>query len=343
MNPTPLLQTIGNLSVGLAALVLLFPLPRLLAAYASKFPSDDRWVMPALFVLIPLWLPLLVALLCMTASGGFDWLRVGRPALHALTVAAGLALGGATFVFLALYIRPGFTPRFLYTPGIYLVPLTTALLVVLSLNPRLASAFPLPWLRLPWTLFTALSLVLCVGFLGHRLVSTGLGGLGFFVRQVLSARQNAPAQLTKIPTLDPHSEVGFAELLGLAGVHHDRQTRAAATARLRELPDFTTRLATILATDRGNANSAALAFLEAATLTPDEQQRLALPARTALENFISGIPAPNYMTRERQKQLLQWGRKTIPVIVGKFHGTDVDFSPILPAFEHALRADDSRR
>lgn len=343
MNPSPLLQTIGNACVGLAALVFLFPLSRLLWSYASKYPSDDRWVTPALYVLIPLWLLLLVALLCVTASGGFDWLRLGRTMLYPLAIAAGLALAVVTFVFIALYIRPGFTPRLLYVPGILLVPLTTALLVVLSLNPRLASVFPIQWLRLPWTIFAALSLVICVGFFGHRLVNSGFGGVGNLVHRILNARDSSPEQLAKVATLDPQTEFGFTELLGLADVYHDRQTREAATARLRSLPDFTTRLATILETGRGNANSDALDFIEAATLTPDEQKRLALPTRTALESFISDIPAPNYMSPDRRKQLLKWGRKTIPFITGKFTKTDVDFSRIMPDFEHALRPDDSRR
>jgi len=109
------------------------------------------------------------------------------------------------------------------------------------------------------------------------------------------------------------------------------------------LPDFAARLATILATRRGNANSDALQFLEAATLTRDEQEHLALPARTALELFINDIPAPNFTTREHQKRMLKWGRKTFPVVIGKFTGTDVDFSNVMPAFEHALRPDDTRR
>jgi hypothetical protein len=114
---------------------------------------------------------------------------------------------------------------------------------------------------------------------------------------------------------------------------------------LRELPDFATRLATILESSSGNSNALgyALRFLEAATLTPDEQKRLARPARTAIGRYIDDIPAPNYTDSNYKKRILKWGRKTFPIIVGKFAGTDVDFSKVMPAFEHALRPDDSRR
>lgn len=343
MNSSSLLQTIGNVCVGLAALVFLVPLQHLLWDYGRKHVNHDQWVTPALFILIPLWLLLLIALLCVTASGGFDWLRLGRTVLDALTVAASLALAVVTFVFIALYIRPGFTPRLLYCPVIYLLPLATMLLVVLSLNPKLASGIPIQWLRLPWTIFAALSLVACAGFFGHRLVRTGFGGMANLVHQIRHARENAPDHLARIPTLDPQSEFGFAELLGLADVYHDRETREAATARLRELPDFATRLATILEAGSEKASSDALEFIEAATLLPDEQAKLALPTRTALERFIDQIPAPNFMSSDCRKQLLKWGRKTFPVIIGKFSGTDMDFSKVMPAFEHALRPDDTRR
>lgn len=342
MNLFPPTHTIGNICVALAALVFLFPLQRLFWDYASQHPSDDRWATPVLGALIPLWLLLMVGLLCMTASGGFDGLRLGRPALYTLTVGASVALAAVTFVFIALYIRPGFTPRVIYTPGIYLIPFATGLLVVLSLNQKLAPGLPLQWLWWPWTILAALSLVVCGGFVGHRLINTGFG-VREIVRRILAARDYSAERLAKIAALDPGSGDGFLELLDLADRHHDRKTREAATARLRELPDFATRLATILESERGNANSAALEFIEAATLTPDERQRLALPARTALECFISDIPAPNFTTRERQRQILKWGRKTFPAVIGKFTGTDVDFSRVMPALEHALRPDDTRR
>ena len=344
MNSSPLVQTIGNVCVALAALVFLFPLQRLFWDFASQHPSDNRWTMPVLGALTPVWLLLMVALLCMTASGGFDWLRLGRPVLYALTVGVSVALAMVTFVFIALYIRPGFTPRVIYTPGIYLIPLATGLLVVLSLNQKLAPGISIQWLRWPWAIFAALSLVICVAVVGYRLVNTGFG-VREIVRRILTARDYSAEHLAKIATLDPRSEEGFLQLLDLANQYHDRKTREAATARLRGLPDFATRLATILESSSGNSNAMgyALKFLESATLTSDEQKRLARPTRAAIERFIEDIPAPNFTDSNYKKRTLKWGRKIFPVIIGKFTGTDVDFSKIMPAFEHALRPDDTRR
>ncbi|MEO7412189.1 MAG: hypothetical protein ABIZ81_02435 [Opitutaceae bacterium] len=341
MNPPAMspYQTIANVCVAIAALIFLLPLQSRLWAYAQKNLNNDEWVTPVLFSLIPLWLVLMAALLCVTASGGFDWLRLGRPALHTLAVSATLSLGVVSFVFIALYIRPGFTPRIIYTPVIYLVPFATMLLVVLSLNPKLAAVISPQVIRLPWTIFAALSLVACLGFFGYRLVHTGVGSIAGIVHRILNARQSSPDQLAKIATLDPQDDFGFEELLDLADVYHDRVVLEAASARLRSLPNFTTRLAAKLESSK---NPEALEFIEAATLSPDERAKLALPTRSALERFTEQIPAPNYMSPERRKQLLKWGRKTFPTIAKKFEGTGVDFTPTLAAFEHALRPDDSR-
>ncbi len=171
MKAYPMLQTAGNICVALAAIIFLFPLPRVLGEYAGMYLSDDRWVMPILAYLIPVWMLLMGALLCMTANGGFETLRLSRSVLYTLTVAASVSLAVVTFVFIGLYIRPGFTPRVIYTPVIYLVPLATGLLVVLSINQKNPPAIPIQWLFWPWIAFAALSLVLCALFIGYRLIN----------------------------------------------------------------------------------------------------------------------------------------------------------------------------
>lgn len=338
MNIPPTLQTIGNLCAGLAAIVFLLPLQHLLWDYARRHVNNDQWVTPALFNLIPLWLLLLGALLCVTASGGFDWLRLGRLTLYAFTAGSALALAVVSFVFVALYIRPGFTPRFLYSPAIYLIPLTTGLLVVLSLNPKLASVIPIQWLRWPWTIFAALSLVGCAGFFGYRLANTGIGGLADFTHSILNARDTTPDHLAKIATLDPQQD--FTDLLRYANPYQSRAVREAATIRLRSRADFIDALVSVL---NSPSPENGLEFVSSTTFSYDEQKHVALPARGALERFIDDIPAPNYMSSDRRKQLLKWGRKTFPLIAEKFSGTDVDFSEIMPKLEYALRPEDTRR
>ena len=333
MNPAPLLQIIGNLCAGCAALVFLFPLQRLLWTYASKYPSDDRWVTPTLFVLIPLWLLLLIGLLCVTATGGFDWLRLGRTTLYTLTVATSIALAAVSLVFIALYIRPGFTPRFLYTPVIYLIPLATVLLVVLSLNQKFTPGIPAQWLRWPWTIFAAFSLVACIGFFGYKIFRLGAAGVAGPAYRKGNPRPSSEDILAKIATLDP--ERHFTEILQRANRHESREVREAATARLRSHADFLELLSAELETGYVEP---AVTFLRDAALTPEEQKRLAPPACLAMERWAARIPAPKYTTKKHLKDLRNWGTEMFRVLTEKFAGTGVDFTPVIEDFKDKVEA-----
>lgn len=331
MNPSTLLQTIGNSCAGLATLIFLLPLQRFLWEWARKEASNDQWVTPALYMLVPLWGLLMVSLLCVTASGGFDWMRLGRPGLYALTIVASLALAVVSFVFIALYIRPGFTPRFLYSPVIYLVPLATVLLVVLSLNQKLVPGIPTQWLHRPWAIFTALSIVGCVAFAGYWIVTTGVSGVAGMAHRIANLGPSSGERLAEIATLDP--EIDFEKLLWQTGRDGPSDVREAATARLRSHPQFLERLSSELET--GHVEPA-VSFLSGATLTPAEQARFARPARTAMQRWVDRIPAQNYTTTAHLKDLKRWGTEMFRVLPEKFAGTGVDFAPVIDDFKFRL-------
>ena len=332
MTPSPLLQTIGDLCAGLATLILILPLPGLLWHFAQKEVSNDQWVTPVLYLLAPLWLLLLGALLCVTASGGFDWLRLSRPVLYTLTVAATLALAAVSFVFIALYIRPGFTPRSLYSPLIYLVPLATVLLVVLSLNQKLLPGIPASWLYRPWTIFAALSVAGCAAFLGYWIVTTGIGGVVGIAHRILNPGPSSTEVLAQISSLDP--ETDFDTLLYRVAGDQRREVRDAAAARLRSSPKFLQRLSAELET--GHVEPA-LAFLRDTTLSPAEQARLARPARKAMQRWVDGVPAPNYTTKKHLSDLRRWGTEMFRVLPEKFANTGVDFAPVIDDFKDKVR------
>lgn len=333
MNTSSAPQIIGNLCVGIAALAFLLPLQKLLMDYAGKHVNDNEWTTQALFALIPLWLPLIVAMSCVTSIGGFDGLRFGRPTLHAFAITSTASLAALTFVFIGLYIRPGFTPRGLYTPVIYLVPLSTLLLAGLSLNPKLASTVPIQWLRLPWTILASLCLVLCVGGIGIWIARTGGGGIADFAHRLSNPGPSSGEIIVKVSTLDPNTQ--FEDLLWHATRHSPRPICEAATARMRSHPKFIDRLSSEL--ESGHVEPA-LGFLCNATLSPAEQARLAKPARTAMERWVDRIPAPNYTTRKHLKQLRKWGEGTLKPVSERFANTGVDFSQVLEDFREKVEA-----
>ncbi len=270
----------------------------------------------------------MAAVVCVTATGGFDWLRLGRPALHTLTVSATLSLGVVSFVLIGLYIRPGFTPRIIYCPPLYLVHLATMLLVLLSLNPKLAAVISPQVVRLPWTICAALSLVACIGVGGYYLVHSGRNIVAGIAHRLRHPGPSPQEIITKISTLDPQND--FADLLSLANPDQGREVREAATARLHSHPKFLEFLSDELESDYVEP---AVSFLHGATLTPAEQARFAGPARKAMQRWVGRIPAPNYTTKDHLKQLRRWGTEMFRVLSQKFAGTGVDFAPVIADFE----------
>lgn len=333
MNVSPLQQVLGNICAALAAILLLFPLQTVIGDYASKSPSTNDWATPVLYILIPQWLLLMGALLCVTASGGFDWLRLGRPTLYTLTVGAALALAAVLFVFIGLYIRPGFTPRALYVPVIYLATFSTVLLVVLSLNQKFVPEIPIQWLRWPWTICTGLSLVVVVVVGGYLILNLGAGAVRNIAHRIANLGPSSKDSLAKIAALDPEKE--FIELLWQANRNAGREVSEAATTRLRSNPNFVERLSSVLET--GHVEPA-VTFLRDAALTPEEQKRLARPARQAMERWVDRIPAPNYTTKKHLNDLRRWGTEIFGVIPEKFAGTGVDFGPVIADFKDKVEA-----
>jgi hypothetical protein len=323
MDPTSSQKIIGTISAGLAAFLFLLRLQPFLWEWTGKQTSSDQWATPALHILAPIWGLMMVALLCMTASGGFDWIRLGRGKLYLLTIAAAFALAAASFVFIAFYLRPGFTPRGLYSPFLYLILFSTVLLVVVSLNQKLVPGFSVRWLLRPWTWFTALSLVGSLIFSVYWIATNGVPGLSGIAMRVIRMLPASEEELAQIAKLDPKTD--FEKLLRYANRDEKRAVCEAATARLRSDPEFVERMAILL--DSGYAEPA-LAFVRDAALTPAEKARFARPALNALGRWVNSASPPNYTTSENLKRTRRLGDELFRVLPDKFAGTGVNFSEL---------------
>jgi hypothetical protein len=341
VNPSAPAQLVGNICVGLAALIYVLPLQLMLYEILNKRNGQTDhgagfFVVAAMFVVM--WLLLLVGVCCAIASGGLDGLRLARGWFYPLAFGATLAMLALSLLVFEFPNHPNFFTRWIGRVPFYAFPMATMLFIVLALNPRFASSLPLAPVKFTWLICAGLSLALCGGYLGYRFVVPALGRAVSLATFLARRGETDREIISKIAALDPQRD--FAGLLHWANQYQSRAVREAATDRLRSRPDFPEALA---ATLTSRSSERGLDFLPSATLSPAEKQQLALPARTALERFISDIPAPNYMSSERRKQLLKWGRKTFPVIAENFSATAVDFSQIMPVFESTLRPDDTRR
>jgi hypothetical protein len=332
MNPTTAQQLIGTSSAGLAALLLLLRLQPFLSEWERRQTSSDLWVAPALGILVPLCGLLMLALLAMTAGGGFDWIRLSRTKLYVLAVAAALALGAASFLFIALYLRPGFTPRGLYSPFIYLITFSTVLLVVVSLNQKLMPGLSVQRMIRPWVWFTALSLVGTLVFAGRWIATTGPRRLSSVALRMIVRLPASEAELAEIARLNPEED--FEKLVRRAGGIEKPVVRAAAAARMRSHPEFLDRMAAMLKT---GAAEPALLFVRDVELTPTERLRFAGPALSALASWVNQASPSNYTTADHFKRTRRLGDELFRVLPEKFAGTGVDFSEMKAFYEDKMK------
>jgi hypothetical protein len=332
MNPSTSQQIIGTTSAVLAALLLLLRLEPFLSEWERKQTSSDLWVTPALGILAPLCGLLMVALLAMTAGGGFDWIRLSRPKLYVLAVAAAFALAAASFLFIASYLRPGFTPRGLYRPFIYLITFSTVLLLVVSLNQKLMPGLSVQWMLRPWAWFTALSLVGTLVFAGRWIATNRPRGLSSIALQIIVHLPASEAELAEIARLDPTED--FEKLVRRASGIEKPAVRVAATARLRSHPQFADAMAAMLET--GYAEPALL-FVRDVELTPTEKSRFAGPALSALGSWVNQASPSNFTTAAHFKRTRRLGDELFRVLPEKFAGTGVDFSEVKTFYEDKMK------
>ncbi|QQR85879.1 MAG: hypothetical protein IPJ76_14910 [Flavobacteriales bacterium] len=323
MNPSFLQQILGSISAGIASILFFVRLLPFLAEWINKETSSDRWAAPAVNILASIWGLMMIALLCMTASGGFDWIKLGRGKLYMLAVVAAFALACASYLFVGLYLRPGFTPRGLYSPFLYLILFSTVLLVVVSLNQKLVPGVSVQWMLRPWAWFTAISLVGSLIFAGNWIINNGGRGLADVATRIIVHLPATKEELAEIERLDPKNDL--EKLVRRASRDEKPAVCAAATARLRADPDFLGIMAAML--DSGYAEPA-LQFVRDAELTPAEKARFARPALNALGRWVNSAPAPNYTTSEHLKRTRRWGDEMFRVLPGKFAGTGVDFTEL---------------
>ena len=332
MNATTSQQLIGTSCAGIATLLFLLRLQPFLWEWARKETSSDQWVTPALYILAPIWVLMMVALLCMTASGGFDWIRLSRTKLYLLTIAAAFALAMASYLFIGLYLRPGFTPRGLYLPFIYLITFSTVLMVVVSLNQKLMPGLSVQWMLRPWAWLTALSLVGTLVFAGRWIATNGPRGLSTVATGIIVHLPASESELAEIARLDPMED--FEKLVRRAGGLEKPAIRVAATARLRSHPGFVDRMAAMLKT--GYAEPALL-FVRDVELTPAERSRFAGPALAALGSWVNQAPASNYTTADHFQRTRRLGDELFRVLPEKFAGTGVDFSEVKAFYEDKMK------
>ncbi len=301
MNPSVTQQLLGNGCMALAAFLFLVPLQLVLFELRSK-AMDGGAVFAVGLLLLSLWTLFVVGLVLVTASGGFDWLRLSRWAQYLLVTAAitGL-LVVSSMRFETRMPEPNLLQVVFIKWPIQFVPLLTIALVVLSLNPQWWPNVPRQYVQWAWAFIAACCLVFWVGLLAYRLVTY----------------QSA--------TRAAHT------VRAMANGYKSDVVRKAAIAKLRGDPPFITKLADKL---RSISVQDGLDVVSIDTFSEGEKKQLALPVRSAMERVTQDTRREfRYIAKDRRKSMRKSVGREFNHIATQFASTGVDYRPAIHAFE----------
>jgi len=273
------MQLFGNILLGLASLITLLPLP-LLVAESRRARNDGSALWGAIFLFVPLWILLTLALSAATARGGLDWLPVRRGALHALVLAAGVALVVTSVLAFLGRIEPASQMPVVSRPFLawadVALPLAAIAFLLPALNPSLFPSAPPAIFRLPFAVLAGAALVHGVALIGEWRVRASQ-------REIARAQEDADRyskferdMIERIRTLDAEKDI--AELLDGAA-HTTPEVREAALTRLRLHPHLRDGIASVLRSWRADA---AFAYLDAFPASPEDKTALAQPVLDAI-------------------------------------------------------------
>ncbi len=324
-------RIIGTISVALAGLLYVVPLQILLFDLARK-REDGSGALAWIIVFGGIWLLLMVGLWCVTAEGGFDRLRIDRRWQYVLAALVALCFAVLTLLRLEFPKHQGVATRIIIAVVVHAIPLLTMLLVLVNVQPRFALWIPHKAVFLPWILCAASGLVACGGYLGYQLVGVAGNKLGGLTHTLQQNNALNAENLALIPQLDPKRD--FAELIRFTHEFNSDAVRAAAITRLRQDTGFVTSLVAEL--DSGSAEKA-LATVEVAALTPEEQKVVALPARTAIERYTQDTRSDfRYIPKDRRKLMRSSMERLFNGVAQALPASDVDLRPAIAAFDRVF-------
>jgi hypothetical protein len=264
----------ANILTSLAALLFLIPFQYLLAT-AKPGRGDGAAVWGGLFVLVPMWLLLIVALVLATTRGDLDWLPVKRSLQHTLVIAAGLAmLATAFFAFLGR-TEPADQLPFLSRPFVgwadFALPLITIAFLLISLNISPGALMPPIVHRGAFAAIAAVALLHGLGLLGTWFWSAQQQQAGAVRRETAFHADLERKTLREVERLDVEKNTG--ELVDYAA-HIAPEVRQLAVEKLKTHPNLIEAIATAL---RSGHAEAALGYLEVHGVSDADKQQLAQP------------------------------------------------------------------
>jgi hypothetical protein len=328
-----ILRTIGNLSIGLAALLYAVPLPIVISEPRSHDGGQsEAWALILLHLV--LWFCLGVALCVSVANGGLDWLSMARSLQYLLVVVTGLAmaviaaLSGLLRHETASQIPWAARPLVPNAWAMWIFPLVIVVFCLLTINPGLG-AIPRLALRVPIGLAGGISLLVSFGMLAQWFVSSQQQQAARADATVSEASERTQQQMEDLRKYDANTHLSF--VLSYTNRYNDAKLRELANEKIRAVPDLEQQLIVGL---RSPWYESVLIYLDAED--PPDAKPLAEPARDAFllqaDATRESIRTPGTMYPES----FDFQARLVLSVADKFHAFGVDYTPAIRAFRSAL-------
>jgi hypothetical protein len=332
-------RIVGNICLALAVLFYATVL-WMINAGASEHDGAQGGAWGLIFLLLPLWFCLAMALCASNANGGLDWLSLGKGSRYLLVVVACLAMAVTTILSGALrhatadQIPWAMRPLVPGAWALWTFPVAVAVFCVLTVNPRLGPSPPQLALRLPVGVAGGLSLLVVCGLLLQWFVSSQQMQAARVDAIVSEEAERARRQLDEVRALD--ARTNLRELLPYTNRYKDSQVRQLALEKIRAVPDLEEQLAVGL---RSRWCEGVLMFLDASD--PPDSKPLAEPARDA---FLILAEQARQLVREPgtlYPDTFDYDVRLIVAAAEKFRPFGVDYAPAIRVYRTAL--DEPRR
>jgi hypothetical protein len=335
------MQIFGNILIGLASFIYVLPLQLLLGEARRASRNDGGALWGGIFVFLPLWLLLTIALSVATARGGLDWLPVKRGGQHALVILAGIALlATSLFGFFGRVENAGQLPvvsRLFLGWADLVLPLVTIAFLVLTVNASLGASVPAVVYRAPFAVLAGLSLIHGVALLGEWFVRSQQAQIARVESEAKMYSDFEREMLERLKTLDPEKDL--AELLDRAD-HSNPEIHAVVLAKLAAHPNLRDGIASVLRTWRADA---AFSYLAAVDISAEERAALAPAVLDGIGQMTRLIDDEIARSTHFRADDFDPRTRRILTVADKFEDAGVDFTPALRALRAVFDAEEAAK
>lgn len=322
---------VGNLCIGLAALLYLVPLQFI---YQETHKRNDGWAtLGILFTLVPLWLLLGAGLAIATSKGSMDWIHRPRGQIYLLVGLTTLALFFVTFFsllgkFEAPSQMPASTRPFVgWAARVF--PILVFGFLIFALNPPMAQSINGAVYRAPFAIVSGIALIAGLALGLEWMIHSARDQATQYEGMVEAYGKRDRDMIARIESIT--AEKNFSELIRFSNRYEKPQIRELALAKAKQRADFTEELVRMLTEYDPEG---ALIYLDACE--PPDPSAVAEPVRLAILLLADMARKSIANAHTLYPDQFDSNTRRMLSVVAKLKGQGVDYLPAIRAYRAAL-------